>query len=378
MKSTLITLLLTFSLFCGAFVSAQTPTNQDDDVIRVETDLTNLFFTATNKQKAFITTLREEDLRLTEDGVPQKILTFQRETDRPLSIAFLIDVSASEERTLPQEKAAARAFIETIIQSSKDQAAIIPFTGSAFLEQGLTRDVFSIYRALERVEVALPAYLGSGRPISGIASGPGMKATPPEGSTAIWDAIALTSSEVLARNSDQRQVGRDGQGPPGLRQTPSQPSQNTLGTSAPRAAEVPNQRRRAIILLTDGQDTTSRLPRSEAINRALDAETVIYAIGIGDSKYEGVDHDALNAVAVGTGGRAFFPKRETDLRNAFAEIEQELRSQYLIAYSSTNKNRDGAYRQMHIDITNPELQKEQLKLRHRPGYFAKPLQNRER
>lgn len=89
----------------------------------------------------------------------QKILTFQRETDRPLSIAFLIDVSASEERTLPQEKAAARAFIESIIQSKKDQAAIIPFTGSAFLEQGLTRDVFSIYRALERVEVAMPAYL---------------------------------------------------------------------------------------------------------------------------------------------------------------------------------------------------------------------------
>jgi VWFA-related protein len=375
MKFTLITLL--FSLFCGASVCAQTPTDQDEDVIRVETDLTNLFFTATNKQKAFVITLREEDVRLTEDGVPQKILTFQRETDRPLSIAFLIDVSASEERTLPQEKAAARAFIESVVQSSKDQAAIIPFTGSAFLEQGLTRDIFSIYRALERVEVAMPAYLGSGRPISGIASGPGMKATPPEGSTAIWDAIALTASEVLARNSDQKPAGQDGQGR-GQRTAQGDYGQTTLSTSAPRGVLVPNQRRRAIILLTDGQDTTSRLPRSEAINRALEAETVIYAIGIGDSKYEGVNRDALNAVAAGTGGRAFFPKRETDLRNAFAEIEQELRSQYLIAYSSTNKNRDGSYRQMHIDITNRELQKEQLKLRHRPGYFAKPLQNRER
>ena len=377
MKSTLVTLLLIFSLLWGASVSAQTPTDQEDDVIRVETDLTNLFFTATNKQKAFVTTLREEDVRLTEDGVPQKILTFQRETDRPLSIAFLIDVSASEERTLPQEKAAARAFIESVVQSSKDQAAIIPFTGSAFLEQGLTRDVFSIYRALERVEVAMPAYLGSGRPISGIASGPGMKATPPEGSTAIWDAIALTASEVLARNSDQKTAGQDGEGR-GQRTAQSEPGQSTLSASAPRVAQVPNQRRRAIILLTDGQDTTSRLPRSEAISRALEAETVIYAIGIGDSKYEGVNRDAINAVASGTGGRAFFPKRETDLRNAFAEIEQELRSQYLIAYSSTNKNRDGSYRQMHIDVTNPELQKDQLKLRHRPGYFAKPLKNRER
>ncbi len=132
MKTAGISILLTLLLFVAA-VSAQTTPDQDDDVIRVETDLTNLFFTATNKQKAFITTLREEDLRITEDGVPQKIVIFQRETDRPLAIAFLIDVSISEERTLPQEKAAARAFIESVVKSSKDQAAIIPFTGAAFL-----------------------------------------------------------------------------------------------------------------------------------------------------------------------------------------------------------------------------------------------------
>jgi Ca-activated chloride channel homolog len=350
-------------MLCGALVcdvSAQTPTDQDD-VIRVDVDLTNLFFTATNKQKAFVTTLRKEDVRLTEDGVAQQIATFQRETDRPLSIAFLIDVSASEERTLPQEKAAARAFIETVIRSSKDLAAIIPFTGSAYLEQGLTRDVLSIYRALERVEVALPAYLGAGRPISGIASGPGMPATPREGSTAIWDAIALTASEVLAHDQNQKAMVQ-----------PGQERQDLIQAQGPR--------RRAIILLTDGQDTTSRLLQSEAINRVLAAEAVIYAIGIGDSKFEGVDKDALRAVAASTGGRAFFPKKETDLKTAFAEIEQELRSQYLIAYSSTNKKRDGSYRQMRIEIANPELQKEQLKLRYRPGYFAKPLpaQTRER
>ena len=352
MKS-LITLLLLVSLLGCAITFAQTPTEQDDDVIRVDTDLTNLFFTATNKQKAFVTTLRQEDLRILEDGVEQKILTFQRETDRPLAIAFLIDISISQERTLPQEKAAARGFIETAMQSSKDQAAIIPFTGSAFLEQGLTRDVFSIYRALERVEVALPAYLGSGKPISGIPSGPGLPAVPPEGTTAIWDAIALTASGVLARNSEN-----DEKRPP-RSNSPNEP--------------VPNQaqRRRAIILLTDGQDTTSRVPRGEAINRALEAETVIFAIGIGDSKYEGINRDALNAVATGTGGRAFFPKRETDLKNAFQQIEQELRSQYLIAYSSTNKQRDGGYRQMQVEITNPGLKNEKLQLRHRPGYFSK-------
>lgn len=347
MRSAQTSLLLILLLLCtaGSNVPAQTPTDQDD-VIRVETDLTNLFFTATDKQQRFITTLREEDLRITEDGVAQKILTFQRETDRPLSLAFLIDVSASEERTLPQEKGAARSFIETVLKSNKDQAAIIAFTGSAYLEQGLTRDVFSIYRALERVEVALPNYLGSGRPISGIVSGPGMPAIPREGTTAIWDAIALTASQILAPGMDKRLPDN-------------------------------NQRRRAIILLTDGFDTTSRLGRSEAIKQALEAETVIYAIGIGDSKHEGVDKGELRTVAESTGGRAFFPKKEADLTAAFTEIEQELRSQYLIAYSSTNKNRDGSYRQMRIDIVNPVLQTEKLKLRHRPGYYAKPLpQNR--
>jgi VWFA-related protein len=362
MKSALTSLLLILLLpFCSTGdVFAQDPADQDDEVIRIETDLTNLFFTATNKQKAFITTLREEDLRITEDGVPQKIITFQRETDRPLSIAFLIDVSISEERTLPQEKAAARTFIERVIQSSKDQAAIIPFTGAAYLEQGLTRDMFGIYRALERVEVALPAYLGAGRPIGGIASGPGMKAPPEEGSTAIWDAIAVTSSEVLARSPNPRVAGQNKNRP-------------ALGSVQSQNNVVPIQRRRAIILLTDGRDYSSRLTRKEAIDRALDAETVIYAIGIGDKKYGGVDHDELNAVANATGGRAFFPKRETDLTSAFAEIEQELRSQYLIAYSPTNKNRDGSYRQMRIEITNPELRKEQLQFRHRPGYFAKSV-----
>lgn len=327
-------LLVVVILLCVPFAVAQEAGDRDD-VVRVESDLTNLLFTATDKNRRFITTLEQADIRVLEDGVQQKVFTFQRETDRPLSIAFLIDVSVSEQRTLPQEKAAVRVFIEHVIRSAKDQVAIIPFTGSAFLEQDLTRDVLSVFRALERVDVAMPSYLGQGVPLEGIPTGPGLKATPPEGSTAIWDAVALAASEVLGRST-------------GLR-------------------------RRAIILLTDGQDTTSRLVRSQAVDRALAEETVIYAIGIGDSKYGGVDRDELRGLAERTGGSAFFPKKDNDLRNAFAEIEQELRTQYLIAYSSTNKNRDGAYRKLRIELTNPALQKQQLKLRYRPGYFAKPL-----
>ena len=304
-----------------------------DDVIRVESELTNLPFTVTDKERRFITTLRAEDVRVIEDGVPQTLFTFQQETDRPLSIAFLIDVSGSQAVTLPDEKAAARLFIENVIKSNRDQLAIVPFTGSAYLEQELTRDVLKVYQVLQRVEIALPAYLGSGRALSGIPTGPGLPASPPEGTTAIWDAVALTSNNILEK--------------------------------------VSGVRRRAIVLLTDGYDTTSRLSSKEAVNRALAAETVIYAIGIGDNKMQGVDRGPLKSLAERTGGRAFFPDKKFDLNAAFAEIEQELRTQYLIAYSSSNKKRDGAYRKITIEITNPELRQQKLELRHRPGYFAK-------
>src|SRR5690349_15414494 len=140
--------------------------------------------------RLFVTTLTAEDLRVLEDGVPQQLFTFQRETDRPLAIAFLIDVSFSQESTLPAEKAAARTFIEKVIDSHKDQVAIIPFTGLAYLEQPMTRDLLGVYRVLERVDVAVPAYLGAGRPLMGIPTGPGLPAPPEEGVTAIWDSVA--------------------------------------------------------------------------------------------------------------------------------------------------------------------------------------------
>lgn len=322
--------LLILILSCAQFVLAQTV--DQDDVVRVETDVTNLPFTAMDKQRRFVTTLRAEDVRVLEDGVPQQLFTFQRETDRPLAIAFLIDVSRSQEFTLADEKAAARAFIEKVIESKRDQVAILPFTGQAYLEQPMTRDLLSVYRVLQRVDVGVPAYLGAGRPLSGIPTGPGLLPPPQEGTTAIWDSVALTSSSVLAK--------------------------------------APGLRRRAIILLTDGLDTASRLVRREAINRTLAAEAVIYVIGIG-SKRDGIDREALRDLAQRTGGRAFFPDKNFDLNVAFTEIERELRTQYLIAYSSTNKRRDGAYRKITIEVTNPELKKEKLELRHRPGYFAK-------
>jgi len=211
-------------------------------------------------------------------------------------------------------KAAARSFIEKVIQSNKDQVALIPFSGFAYLEQPLTRDMLSVYRVLQTIEVAEPAYTGSGRPLTGIPTGPGLPGPPAEASTAIWDAVGLTSS-------------------------------NVLGTAT-------GLRRRAIIILTDGINTSGRLSQKEAINRVLGAEAVVYAIGIGSAR-DGLDRNALRDLAQHTGGRAFFPDKKFDLNASFAEIEKELRTQYLIAYSSTNKKRDGSYRKITIELTNP-------------------------
>ncbi len=115
--------------------SAREIPQDSDEVIKVETNLTNIFFTAADKNKRFVSTLKAEDIRILEDGQPQQIFTFQQNIDLPLSLAILIDTSASEERTLPDLKAAAQAFLENLIRPAKDEAAVISFTGETTLEQ---------------------------------------------------------------------------------------------------------------------------------------------------------------------------------------------------------------------------------------------------
>ncbi|MBD0371588.1 MAG: VWA domain-containing protein [Pyrinomonadaceae bacterium] len=317
-----------------------TPTPDDvtvesDDVVRVETDLTNILFTAIDKNKRFITEMRKEDIRIMEDGSPQEIFTFERQTDRPLSLALLIDTSRSEEMTLPAEKRAASAFVDSVMRPDKDEVAVVSFTGESTLEQGLTGNAARVRRALDKVEFVPPSgYVGGGIVVPG---------TPPisdknqalAGSTAIWDSVWVTSDEVLSTTSDKT--------------------------------------RRAIILLTDGQDTSSLKKMDEAIERAIKNDVVIYAIGIGDMVQFGINEGALKKVAERTGGRAFFPDSEAELRAAFQQIQLELRSQFLVAYSPSNKSRDGSFRKVQIEVVNPDLRKQNLRLNYRQGYFARSV-----
>ncbi|HSE25928.1 MAG TPA: VWA domain-containing protein [Pyrinomonadaceae bacterium] len=306
-----------------------------DEVVKVETNLTNIFFTAADKNKRFLSNLKAEDIRVLEDGQEQAVFTFQTNIDLPLSLAILIDTSFSEERTLPDEKIAARAFLEDVLRPSRDEAAIVSFTGETTLEQGFTGNLERLRRAIDHVEFVPPSgYIGGGVVVNG---------TPPisgtnqsiAGSTAIWDAVWATSEELIGASAEHT--------------------------------------RRAIILLTDGDDTSSRMKMHEAIERAQKADALIYAIGIGDRYTYNVDEGSLRKIAEQTGGRAYFPRHERDLRDAFAQIQKDLREQYLVAYSPSNKQRDGSYRRIEIQLVNPDLKQQNIKLNYRSGYFAKTV-----
>lgn len=297
-----------------------------DDVVRVDTDLANILLTAIDKEKRFVTTLRKEDVRVTEDNVPQEISIFERETDLPLTLAILIDTSRSEERPLPDEKIAARTFVDSVLRPERDRAAIISFTGEAVLQESLTNDLGKLRAGIDRVTIEIPA--GDPRCEENVTL-----EREPRCWTGIWDAVWVTVNEVLS--------------------------------------QTPETARRAIILLTDGDDTSSITKRQEAIDFAVKNNVVIYSIGIGDPEEYKIDSKALRNISEKTGGRVFFPENKVELDAAFAEIQAELRSQYLIAYTPSNRKRDGTFRQVKVEITNPELRKQKLRLLYRQGYYAK-------
>jgi len=317
----------------GPVATPTPPIEEEEGVIKVDTEAVNVLFTAQDRERRLLLTLKPEDVRVLENGQLQEITAFSRQVDLPLSLSILIDTSVSQQRTLPEEKSAAIAFLESVVRPAKDEVAVISFTGESTLEQGMTNNMTRLRRAIDRVQFTAPSgYIGGGVVAPGTPpiSGRNQALT---GSTAIWDAVWVTSVEVL--------------GP------------------------APESTRRAIILLTDGVNTSGSKKIDEAVDAALRSEAVIYAIGIGDDYYGGVNKASLNKISERTGGRAFFPRDERQLREAFKQIQEEMRSQYLLAYEPTNTSKDGTYRRIEIELVNQDLQKQKVKLTHRQGYFAK-------
>jgi Ca-activated chloride channel homolog len=305
--------------------TAQPPKEDDipssDEAVRLGTDLVNLTFSAVDRNNRVIGDLRQEEVTVLEDGRPQTLFTFKRETTLPINIAILMDLSGSQEYTFPREKSAAGEFLRSILRPGKDSAAILTFQDDVDLVQGLTSRVDTLNRAFDEIQFARRFGAASSR----------------RQATALYDAIYITADEVLARDPGRSSANDD---------------QIT---------------RRAVILLTDGVDNASSRKIEESIDRAWRAGVVIYAIGIGDRfRFEGVREDILRRLSEETGGRAYFPHGPDELLDNFRQIEGELRSQYLVAYSPTNGAKDGRFRRIEVRLAD----RPDVRVIHRRGYYA--------
>jgi Ca-activated chloride channel family protein len=274
---------------------------------------------AVDKEGRSVDNLRPEDLTITENKASCEILKLERRTNQPLSVAILIDTSASQERTLGGTKLAAQRFAQSILRSDKDRAALVSFTGEATIEQDLTNDLIRLRAAIDRVKfVPPPGYL-----LGGVVIGP----TPPSnqmltGATAIWDAIWATVDGIKP------------------------------------AADS----RRVIVLLTDGEDTISKTKLRDAIEHAAVNDVAVFSIGIADSRYNEINRDSLKRLSEETGGRAFFPKKVADLDGILSETAQALQSQYVLSYCAANQKPARKPLKIEIELKNPQLRQSNLRL----------------
>lgn len=301
-----------------------------DDGIKIETQLVSVPFTATDKRNRYINDLAKESIQVFEDGKPQEIFSFVRESDLPLTFAVLFDVSGSQQYSIPQQREAASLFFQRIMRADKDLAAIVTFRRDIEVRQRLTSNVRSISRALDDIRFEE----GSGQSRGGT---PPVVLDPGVTGTSLYDAVYVTADEMLSREAG----------------------------------------RRVIIVLTDGEDTTSQYKRDQASDMALRTEAQVYVIGIpsavpngyGGYSYGGVNRGDMSRMCEATGGRAFFPQRESDYVAAFQQIEEDLRQQYIVTYSPENTNRDGKFRAISIKVNRPDAK--DLRVLTRKGYYAK-------
>src|SRR5262249_36091462 len=327
--SSLVTILIALSLVPSGGAGAQQkkqsqegrPQSQEGagPTIRLGTQLVNVLFSVTDKQNRYVNDLTESDVKVLEDGKPQEMFTFKRERDLPRTMAIRVDISNSVLPVLPQLTNAGARFVNSIMRTNKDTAAVIEFGGETTLVQDLTTNPAKLRRGLADIVRNAPPPWSRRNP-------PPIIPGSPRGGTSIFDSVIAACTDLLAKA-----VGG-----------------------------------KTIILFTDGYDTTSFTDRTEAIEEALRAEVVVYAIGIGDPDEDGVDRKALEKLCEPTGGRAFVPKGVEGLDQAFEQLERELRQQYLVAYEPANVATDGKFRKIEVRIAN----RKDMRVRHRRGYYA--------
>ncbi len=280
--------------------------------IRVQVNIVNLFATVRDKHKAIITGLKQDDFQVYEDGQPQEITYFSAESNLPITLGILLDTSGSEYFMLSGEKEAGSRFLARVLRKG-DLAMVMTFDTDVDLLADFTDDRGVLDRAINRAQINAPS---GGM----IAQGP----LPSSGSggTNFYDAVYLAAHDKLS--------GEAG--------------------------------RKAIVVLTDAEDTGSKLRLTDAIEAAQRTDTVVHILLVAA---DGGDQDVARKLTEDTGGRMIVVRSEKNLEQAFDQISEELRSQYTVGYTPTNKKHDGTYRKIKVEMKNKDYS-----VLTRRGYYA--------
>jgi VWFA-related protein len=280
--------------------------------IRVQVSLVNLFATVRDKHKAIVTGLSKDDFQILEDGQPQEISNFSAESNLPITLGLLIDTSGSETFMLPSEKEAASRFLNRVMRKG-DLAMVISFDLDVDLLADFTEDRGMLNRAINRAQINAPS-------VSIMTTGPFPASR--NGGTDFYDAVYLAAHDKLADETG----------------------------------------RKALVILTDAEDTGSKLKLQDAIEAAQRTDTVVHILLIAA---DGGDQGVAKKLTDETGGRMIVVRNQKNLEQAFDQISEELRSQYTLGYTSSNKSRDGGYRKIRVETKNRDLN-----VLTRRGYYA--------
>jgi VWFA-related protein len=313
-----------FCLLGGGLLRATRAGSQDQPAqdtgqggqIRVQVNLVNLFATVRDKHKAIVTDLTQNDFKIYEDNVEQKIAFFQKESDLPITLGILIDTSLSEGATLPAEQQAAEQFLRRVMRKG-DLAMVISFD----LDEDLLADFTDQQRILD--DAIDRAKINAGGGGSVLNPGP-LPASGPIG-TNFYDALYLACHDKLADEAG----------------------------------------RKAVVVLTDANDNGSKMKIEEAIEAAQRTDTVVHILLVYDPAWGPPDFGGASKITNETGGRTIVVRSEKNLQAAFDEISEELRSQYTLGYYPTNPKHDGSYRKIKVEVTRPDTN-----VLTRKGYYA--------
>ncbi|HSW49541.1 MAG TPA: VWA domain-containing protein [Bryobacteraceae bacterium] len=308
------------TILAAGLLAAQQP--QELPTIKIDVNVVNLLCSVRDSRNALVGNLGRDDFLVTEEGKAQEIRYFEKETDLPLTIGLLVDVSASQRNLIPTQRQAAERFFSSVLRK-RDMAFLISFGSEAELLQDYTDSVVLLREALDQLRLNTPPASPMPGPVPTIYT--------PRG-TILFDAVYLATSEKL-----RSEVGR-----------------------------------KAVVIITDGVDQGSRLKLADAIEAAQKADAIIYSIYYVDPRAYGSTgllylrgNGDLRKMSEQTGGRMFEVGRKNTLEDIFRQIQEEMRSQYAIGYVSTNTARDGSYRR--VDVRTKQ---KGLKVQARKGYYA--------